>query len=136
MRAGYGKHYLWKCIYDCGAVVYRLPDKLRSDVDSACDDCLKKTKVTAMVAGAGFVEGTQLPKIQNNAPTAANTSGVRGVFWNKRTQKWRAMICFQKQNHYLGEYSDFADAVKARQEAEEKYFAPVLENYRESHTDT
>ena len=82
-----------------------------------------------MTANAGFVEGTQLTKLANMQPTAANTSGVRGVIWNKRTQKWRAMIVFQRKSYYLGEYREFSDAVKARKEAEEKYYQPILDIY-------
>lgn len=118
---------MWKCVCDCGAIVYRLPDKLKDDVDSACEECLIKMKQSVMVERAGFVEGTQLSKITNTEPTAANTSGVRGVIWNKRTQKWRAMLVFKNKSHYLGEYYDFNDAVKARKLAEEKYFLPFLE---------
>lgn len=127
IRDNYGKRYMWKCVCDCGAIVYRLSDKLKDDVDSACEECLIKMKQSAMVERAGFVEGTQLSKITNTEPTAANTSGVRGVIWNKRTQKWCAMLVFKKKSHYLGEYYDFNDAVKARKLAEEKYFLPFLE---------
>jgi len=130
IRKNYGKRYLWKCVCDCGCVVYRLPEKLRDSVDSACEACLEKRKVSAMTEGAGFVEGTQLSKISNTRPTASNTSGVRGVFWNNRTQKWRAMLVFQKKSYYLGEFREFADAVKARRAAEDKYYLPILASYR------
>lgn len=132
VRKDYGKRYMWKCICDCGAIVYRLPEKLKHDIDSACDNCQAQMKISAMVENAGFIEGTQLTKISNTQPTAANTSGVRGVIWNKRTQKWRAMLVFQRKSHYLGEYRDFNDAVKARKTAEEKYYLPFLENLKEN----
>ena len=32
------------------------------------------------------------------------SDSVRGVIWNKRTQKWRAILVFKKKSHYLGEY--------------------------------
>lgn len=70
IRDNYGKRYMWKCVCDCGTIVYRLPDKLRDDVDSACEECLIKIKQYAMVEKAGFVEGTQLSKITNTEPTA------------------------------------------------------------------
>ena len=124
-----GRKYLWKCRCDCGEIVYRLPEKLRNDVNSACDQCLKEQAVKAMVESAGFIEGTQLKKIASTKPLATNKSGVRGVFFNNRTGKWRAMLKFQGVNHYLGEYKDIEDAIKARGRAEEEYFAPVLERY-------
>lgn len=124
------KRYLWKCICDCGAIVYRLPEKLRSNINSGCDECLEKEHVAAMLAKAGFVDGTQLSKISRTEPNASNTSGVRGVCWNSRTQKWRAALRFQGQNHFLGEYDDIADAIKARHRAEDEYFLPVLEAHK------
>jgi len=124
-----GKKYLWKCICDCGEIVYRLPEKLRENIKSACEKCATENAVTAMVQNAGFVEGTQIKKIASTKPLATSKSGVRGVFFNNRTGKWRAMLKFQGVNHYLGEYRDIADAIKARGRAEEEYFAPVLERY-------
>jgi len=125
--AGHGRKYMWKCICDCGEVVYRLPEKLRNDVDSACENCKSKSAVSNMYAKAGFVEGTQLSKIAATKATAASKSGVRGVIWNKHTGKWRAALRFQGVTHYLGEYTEFSDAVKARRDAEDKYFAPILD---------
>lgn len=51
-----------------------------------------------------------------------NTSGVRGVNFDKNTQKWRARITKNKINYELGYYNTLEDATKARKEAEEKYF--------------
>lgn len=50
--------------------------------------------------------------------------GVKGVFFNNRTQKWRAILQFQGIDNYLGEYKDINDAIKARKFGEEKYFEP------------
>ena len=127
--AGRSKKYLWKCLCDCGAVVYRLPEKLRHDVNSACDTCASGKAVAAMVQNAGFVEGTQLKKIASRKLPITNKSGVRGVFFNKRTGKWRAMLKFQGVDHYLGEYKDIEDAKRARYTAEQKYYDPIIEKY-------
>lgn len=51
-----------------------------------------------------------------------NTSGVTGVVWNKQEQKWTARIGVNGKRIFLGYYINFEDAVKARKEAEEKYF--------------
>ena len=47
-----------------------------------------------------------------------NTSGVPGVDWLTAKDRWRASICFKGKRYYLGSYSVFADAVKARKQAE------------------
>jgi len=62
---------------------------------------------------------------QNNMNRAIfknNTSGVTGVVWNKRDNYWVVTIQKYKKNKYIGSFHDFDDAVKARKEAEEKYF--------------
>lgn len=51
-----------------------------------------------------------------------NTSGVTGVCFNKRENKWQAYICVKRKNMYLGMYKNKEDAIKARKIAEEKYF--------------
>nr|WP_277935171.1 AP2 domain-containing protein [Parablautia muri] len=49
-----------------------------------------------------------------------NTSGVPGVDWLVSKGRWRATICFKGKRHYLGSYSCFEDAVKARRQAEKE----------------
>lgn len=51
-----------------------------------------------------------------------NTSGVIGVSWKSQHNKWQAAICYQYKSIYLGIYVDKNDAIKARLEAEAKYF--------------
>ena len=51
-----------------------------------------------------------------------NTSGHTGITWHKKAQKWQAYIKINNKNKYLGLYDDIQDAIKAREEAEEKYF--------------
>ena len=60
-----------------------------------------------------------------------NTSGVPGVDWLKRKQRWRASICFKGRRHYLGCYQNFDDAVQARKQAEEELFLPFLAGFED-----
>lgn len=56
-------------------------------------------------------------KIRNN-----NTSGVKGVYWRKDTNKWSAGIWVNKKHISLRCFNELEDAKKARKEAEDKYF--------------
>lgn len=47
-----------------------------------------------------------------------NTSGRKGVYWDKSRQKWMAAITFNKKTYHLGRFENFEDAVRAREEAE------------------
>lgn len=54
----------------------------------------------------------------NANPTIANKSGVRGVSWVSRDNKWDARISFEKKVYVLGKFEKFEDAVQARRNAE------------------
>lgn len=43
-----------------------------------------------------------------------NTSGARGVSWNKRLGKWHARVSFERQLHHCGYFDTFEEAVAAR----------------------
>ena len=58
----------------------------------------------------------------NKTKQKNNTSGVVGVGWHKATDKWTAYIAINKKQIHLGLFDRFEDAVKARKEAEDKYF--------------
>lgn len=51
-----------------------------------------------------------------------NTSGTKGVNFDKRVGKWRARITVNNITYELGFFNKLEDAIKQRQEAEEKYF--------------
>ncbi len=51
-----------------------------------------------------------------------NTSGVAGVHWFKRKNKWTARISFNNKIINLGSFENREDAIKVRREAEEKYY--------------
>ena len=58
----------------------------------------------------------------NGSKRFDNTSGVTGVSWDKLKNKWIAYIAKNGKQKHLGGFDKFEDAVKARKEAEEKYF--------------
>ena len=60
-----------------------------------------------------------------------NTSGFKGVYWNKEKGKWGAQITFRRKNYNLGRYDNIEDAVAARKAAEERFFKPILEKVKE-----
>lgn len=50
-----------------------------------------------------------------------NTSGVKGVCWNKKANNWHSYIGINHKRINLGYFNNFEDAVKARKDAEIKY---------------
>lgn len=64
-------------------------------------------------------------KSQNamNAKTPShNTSGVKGVSYDKTSNKWRSYINKDKKRIELGKFDNIQDAISIRKQAEEKYF--------------
>ena len=80
-----------------------------------------------MRENAGFVDGTQISRIKTDRLISSNTSGVRGVYFDKRSGKWRARLKFKGKLMNFGTYSNFDDAVKARKQAEQEIYGEFLE---------
>lgn len=55
-----------------------------------------------------------------------NTSGVKGVRYDKVSKKWLAYIGINNKTKHLGRYVNKEDAIKARKQAEEKYFGEFM----------
>lgn len=115
---------VWRCECDCGGEREATGAELRYGNVTSCG--CGETKRRRAAEASGVVDGTRLSNL-NGKPPKNNTSGVRGVFRNKRRQKWQAQIKFQGKNRFLGYFDDLADAAEARREAEQELFDPVLE---------
>lgn len=58
----------------------------------------------------------------NSSIRKDNTSGITGVCWDKRRQKWLARVNENGREICLGYFDNFDDAVIARKNGEEKYY--------------
>lgn len=67
----------------------------------------------------------------NKRKLEANTSGRTGVYWSKAGNKWVARISKNKVIFELYYGDSFEDAVKAREEAEIKYYGELKPEARE-----
>ena len=117
----------WECRCDCGNIVYRTIEQLNNAKVRMCSTCSQQNNVQQAFKNAGFVRGTQVTKIKDRTLIKTNTSGCRGVYWHKKNKKWEARLKFKGKLLYLGSYSNFEDAVEARQRGEKEYFDAFLE---------
>lgn len=83
----------------------------------------------------GCVENTSVYSIKLKKMLKNNTSGVRGVTFDKASQKWKAQIVFKGSNYYLGRYINKEDSIKARKMAEEAMFGNFLKWFQETYPD-
>lgn len=65
----------------------------------------------------------------NSATPTNNSSGVTGVCWNSKRNKWESYIMINRKKKNLGRFNNFEDAVAVRKEAEEKYFGVYNYDY-------
>ena len=65
---------------------------------------------------------THQENIMNSKVSANNTSGVTGTRFDEDVEKWTAVISYNYKTIHLGLFDIFEDAVKARKDAEVKYF--------------
>ena len=64
---------------------------------------------------------TSSQNMWNSCKPKTNTSGLKGVHWHKRDQKWQAEIQIFGKKKHLGYFSTKEDAYAARLEAEKIY---------------
>ena len=123
---------LWECRCDCGNITYKATDTLTSSAENSCAECAQKRNAACARNNAGFVDGTQLCKIRDMKPTAANTSGCRGVTYDRKTGLWEAKIKFRVKSNRLGYFKRFGDAVAARKKAENTVFGEFLDSLEQN----
>lgn len=124
----------YRCICDCGKEVVVNMDCLKKGTTNSCG-CYQRDQASkflrAELAADGCKDyGTSLNKIRSaveGKTKSNNTSGVTGVTWDSRNQKYVATISLRKKTHYLGSFKDLDKAVKARKKAEKEIFGEYLE---------
>lgn len=118
---------MWECRCECGNITYKATDTLTNPDESMCKDCQGIYAAEIARRSAGFVGGTQISRITNMKPTSANSTGVRGVQFDKRSGRYRARLKFQGKLLNFGSYRTLEEAAAARKAAEEEYFGAFLE---------
>lgn len=64
----------------------------------------------------------------NRGLQSNNTTGYKGVYYNKRDKTWNARVTVSGRTILLGTFPTKEEAIAARQEGEEKYYLPQLES--------
>ena len=127
-----GSHPLWKCQCDCGNIVEVSSKRLRNGINMSCGCYQKERQKYSMnkLHKKQFIENTNIDLIVKQDANKNSKSGVRGVHWCKSKKKWIATLKLQKVLLLNESFENKEDAIKARKEAEEKYFKPILEKYK------
>ena len=118
----------WLCECSCGETTEARGDSLQAGAIQSCgcmhDELFRKNSAKTKV------ENTHLGAIRSTKLSTRNTSGVKGVA-QVASGRWGAQITFQGKKHSLGTFATREEAAVARKRAEEKYFKPILEKYKD-----
>jgi hypothetical protein len=69
-------------------------------------------------------EATKAENQRNTRPPRTNKSGVKGVFWRRDLQKWRAAITINGKSIHLGVFVEKRDAAESYRAAALTHFGP------------
>lgn len=62
----------------------------------------------------------------NSSISSANTSNVKGVYFDKKRNKWYAQIKFNSKQHHIGSYNTLEEAKVARQNKAKQLFGEYI----------
>lgn len=125
IKYGHSFMYRWRCRCDCGNIcVHNERTLLDSKRKHSCG-CITKLTLTpgdrerTSKAGKARAEkrnkdGCNVDMLFRDKPISTNTSGVQGVSWEKRLNKWHVYIGYKNNRANLGYYEDLNDAIKIR----------------------
>ena len=115
--------HIWHCRCDCGNEVDVRQSNLQNGWTIGCG-CQRDPK-----KNLHYKDGTCLEMLRPDVIYKTNTSGVRGVYYSNKRNKWIAQIMFKQKCYYLGGYDCIEEVAEARHIAEEKLFGDFLKWY-------
>lgn len=118
------------CHCDCGKSKNINKGHLLNGDITSCG-CLLKSCPSKAKEGY-LVNNTYIATIRSGKPSKRSTSGIKGVYWSKTKNKWRAAIKCQGVNYELGYFDNLNEAAEARRKAEEKYFKPLIDDFNKN----
>jgi len=108
----------WRCRCDCGKETVVGQTLLQTGKTSSCG-CMKK--ITFM-ENLRLVDGTSVTILESlKKRSSSGSSGVIGVYQERKKGKWVAQITFKGKKYHLGTYENKEDAVRARKCGEEMH---------------
>ncbi|EQK39999.1 AP2 domain protein [[Clostridium] bifermentans ATCC 638] len=125
----------WLCKCDCGEETIVLRNNLTQGKTKTCGHGCDITKSTESFAKDNYINGTSIISLCRKELNKNNKSGVTGVSWDNRKNKWRAVIMFKGKYTHIGYYKKLEDAMKARKDAEEKLHNKFLKELEEVKND-
>lgn len=112
----------WECQCECGNRCIVRRDCLISGDTRSCG-CIQEEY---------RYQGTYIPSITTDKPTKRSTTGMRGIYLNKKTGKYRVCIGFKGQKYWIGQSKDIGKAQTFRITGIQQYFKPTIESFNKA----
>lgn len=122
----------WLCKCECGNYKEVVYTHLVKGMVASCG-CLKVAAAEKATMNEATVDGVKIPALIKKT-AKNNSSGRKGVskFKTKTGRiRYRVRITVNKKTINVGKFDTLEEAIKARELAEEKYFKPYIDTYRE-----
>lgn len=117
---------IWRCQCTCGNYIDVISSNLESGHVTSCG-CIQKLNREKFLFNIGCTSGTILTKL-NSKVYRNNTSGVKGVSFDKRRYKWKAYITYKGNTYSLGRFDTKEEAVAIRYSAEKNIWNAAEED--------
>ena len=117
-----GTSVVWRCFCDCGNECLVSTRSLMSGNTKSCG-CLHREAASSRKT---LAVGTDLSQLTRKR-SSNNTSGVRGVSFDRTNGKYKAYIKLAGKQRTLGNFDTLEEAARARREAEVELYDPILE---------
>jgi hypothetical protein len=117
------RRVVWYCLCDCGNYCEVSINHIGNNTLSC--GCIKTEELLK-----DCVEDTRLRNLTSKKRARKiKDSGIKGVVWDSRRQKWTAQIGIRGKGIRLGRCDTIEEAAELRAAAEELYFKPILDKY-------
>jgi HNH endonuclease/NUMOD4 motif/AP2 domain len=93
---------------------------LENPEDKKCVDHVDHDRKNNYLSNLRFA--THAENNQNKSMQSNNTTGIVGVCWDKKQNKWKVQITVNGVKKYLGRFTSKEDAITTRHNAEIQYF--------------
>ena len=121
---GADRGYIWEWRCDCGNLVYSTPKHIgKKGGITRCAQCrarfLKEQASTISTSHRldnGMMRGNLLALLDGK-PLSTNSTGVRGVYYNKKLRKYGATVRKDGKRKHLGYYATLEEAAEVRAKA-------------------
>lgn len=129
LRHGSGS-VVWECTCDCGNTALYTVNQLRHGNVNSCGCLYLETRKEWSGNRKDLTDSTSISGLLSaKYPRKDNTSGVTGVYLNRKSGKWIAYLSCQQKRYYLGVYDKKQDAIKSRRRAEQEFHDSLIEEH-------